>query len=270
MVDWLEFSGAAGAYTELSPHPAAQMLAQLLHGAGLYDFATGDLAHPGLEAMSHRIQVYAKCVELAPGVSLDRCLWTNPSALWNGSVAAGLADLKVVLPGHNLGYVLGFATEANARALFRRKGPVLRAQDAFYGDFQVGGPYLVLMRCEKSVTGKIVIRDGCVISVLNAQYPVPVGSALERDILLILMRVFERIDAFGAEGRITRPEGAKGLAGHIALAVTWPDGSRWEATIVCKATEATDCQSGPLCFKATSSAIADGSLLQWLVSALGF
>jgi hypothetical protein len=268
MVEWLKPQGSLNACTTLSSHPAGRMLATLIKGAGLHEFATGDLAHPGLESMAHRIQMYAKCIEVMPGYSLDRCLWTNPSALWDGSVAAGLSEFKRLTPGDSPAYVLAYATDANARCLFRSRGSVMRAQHAFYGDFQPCGPYLVLMRCESAFTGKIAIMDGFAISVLGARYPVPVGAALERDILQIVIRLLERIDAFGLEGRLTRKIGPDRLSECIDIAIVWPDGVRRDAKLICNARDKSHDRSDPLCFVATLKTIADGSLLQWLFKLL--
>lgn len=248
-----------------APGSAACALLALLRDAGAFAITALDLAHPYAEEIDTFLMAAAEQHWLDRDIPLSRVLWTRPAALWNGQVAAGLAELARVSAKALPGFLCIHAQDAGPRGLSWLGAPPMPTACRIAGDFTTGGPYRVLLRCESDWTGAVTLTGGFAQAVHSFTLPLPVAHPLERDVLVLLLKVQQLADAAGQAVTI-----ARSFCGDVLspLQIVLP-GERTVGAISCgepahRSVASVRCTPCSAARHVTAQSLADGTFQAWL------
>ncbi len=143
------------------------------------------------------------------GVPLNERLWTRSGPYWRGEVARTLAAGP---RASAQGFLLMLAKSVTPRALLSGHGAPLVVRDGIKGQIAAEGPHLALIACLLEPTGQAVASHGFTQPVVNARCLMPIDSAFERDVLLVLIELQVVLDMHGVDCAITRPFDEKSQA----------------------------------------------------------
>lgn len=239
----------------------AQLLA-LCKLAGLLDISWQHLAHPGLEETGQRLRKAAARFSLAPGIGLEDWFWTSPQDLWEGKIARQFESYPGPSKTCPPGFLCIFAQDASPRGVFWQKARPLLLRDKLYGNFETGGPYMALLRCEADWTGRVDVIDGYVQPVHSAHVPFPVTCALERTVAAMLLKVAERLDDGGLDMKVSRALGHQGPDDYISICLSRQNHVLRKIALTC-ADIPND--SHREIYKVTQAKLEDHTFLNWLV-----
>lgn len=202
---------------------------------------------------------------LDPDIPLSRALWTRPAALWNGQVASGLADLARISAKALPGFLCIHAQDAGPWGLSWQGAPPMRTACRIAGDFTAGGPYRVLLRCESDWTGAVTLTGGFAQAVHSFTLPLPIAHLLERDVLVLLLKVQQLADAAGQAVTIARSVCGDTLS---PLQIVLP-GERIIGAISCsepahRSAASARCTPCSAAHHVTAQSLADGTFQSWL------
>lgn len=205
---------------------------------------------------------------LVPSIGLDQAFWTSPHALWKGQIAARLTELARTLQRPLPGFLCLHAPAAGPWGLAWRRSSPLRVTGQLAGDFMTGGPYRVLLRCERDWTGAVSICGGFAQPVYHETLPFPVTCELERDILAVLLKIQDIGEAAGRSLKIVRGVQA-GMLTPLQIVSAENAGDRLIGAITCQSPapsrqtrDATN--SAGSARHTTQECIANGTFQKWL------
>lgn len=246
------------------PHLPVQAHAflELLEEAGLLRISWEHLAHCGPLETAQRLHNAAASFCLGSGDPLDACLSTNPNDIWRARSSPLAPRPAPASLAHLPRFLCTYAADAGPRSLFWQGTGPLQIDEDLDGDFAQGGPYLVLLHCQREWSGRLRLGGGYAQPVLSASVPFPVRFAAERETLAVLLTLCERLDAQGLDLRLARSIGPAGLCETIRIEILAGNAHILKAAITCTE-HAPACPDGNL-LHVTPRSLENGSLLSWL------
>lgn len=258
-----------GILAEPDPPQLALRMLDLLEAAQAHAITIAARAsRSGLSGQMAALERAAACFELAPGQPLETHLsagldWRDRRVGTKSGSRNGDG-----LPAPTPCLALVVATDAGPRGAWFRRAPPLRCPDGMEGDFGPGGPYLVMLVCERDAMGRHVPRSGYAQPILGPDLFMPVKTGAEREVLRILLALQERLDTMGVEATVARRIGPGGLGPDLEFSLVSGAGNGTCLRLNCAETGPGMPEPADGCFRAGLREIADGSLVAWLTSQL--
>jgi len=192
----------------------ARLLWRLMELSGVNRVAapSADTPPPSIKTEFQAIAKAAAKIEIAPGLELDRALWTHAQAIHSNRVFAVLRQLARTWPsGHApQGFVALFSPSFKGQQIeVAGADPVLianRVQSPSTREKPVRGPYLALV-----VIGEYPEADGYAPlrayaqPIYSGRQFIPVDSEAEREALRVLMRVRSELSLAGIDVSLEKP-----------------------------------------------------------------
>lgn len=206
----------------------------------------------------------ATVFELEPGQSLAMRLSTGLDQHGPRATAqpGSMHSDDLVTPASRLTLVV--ATDAGPRGAWFLRAPPLVCPDGMTGDFAPGGPYLVLVVSERDGLGRHRPRYGYAQPILGPDLFMPIRTGVERDVLRVLLRLQEQLDAVGADATIARRIEQGRLGAELEFSLVKPSGKRIDLGLICDGSDQGLAGLADDCFYTGLQEIADGSLVAWL------
>ena len=245
----------------------ALRLLDLLGAAG---FGCLDLARRAHDLASDRqdaLRAAAASFALVGGTVLDQVLWLDLGSLRNGTIAHTLRRVQA----RNLravGFLLLCADSVSSRAVYFPHSRPLSVRDGIQGDLDLEGPFLVMLQCELGFPGQVIVTRGFALAVQSYRFMFPVRSAIERDLLTVLMVVQEKMDQFGMALAIDRQLLNGNVAPQITARLSNASGTLREVRFHCDLQMPDDDPAPSLAVDRAS--IRDGRLVRQIAEAFQF
>ncbi|RZI76955.1 MAG: hypothetical protein EOP13_00260 [Pseudomonas sp.] len=207
----------------------------------------------------------AKEFGLPGGACLEEFLWTRSGPFWTGEIAAKLGQQGA----GSLGFVLLLGQAVSRRAVLLGHASPFVVEEQIEGDLALPGPHLVLLVCALSPTGKAAALRGYAQAIASARSFVPITDPFERDVLLILGELQERLDTMGADARITRALDASSGPGTAFVLEVERGGAALRPLTIYADTAAKECgTSDGLSFTVSPECLENGSFVKWLATSI--
>lgn len=218
-------------------------------------------AFAALRSASHQFDV-------APGTPLAERFWTHLAALREGDMSA-----RLMFTGKGearQGFLALYATEIRSPLLYTSNRVPLRVRDEIGVPRGVEGPFLALIVCKASPSGRMEAVRGYGLPIYHTNRFFPVSSNLDRDVLRVLEHLQVTLDAYGVDCSIERrrPFTEAGET-MLTLTIDRPPDDRRTIQLAIDATGNTPPSSGCSAradFLVTNENWANGRFVAWLVS----
>lgn len=247
----------------------ALLLHQLMSGAGCLAMAPLGLK-PDTNLLQELDALLSAARRLRLGsVALNQRIWTRTAPFWTGEMANRLEALPA---GERYGFLLVFALAANRHGLFFGHARPIPVETPVAGDLDADGPYLALVRCRHSWTGKLIASHAHVQAIASGRCFMPVASSFERDIVRLLAGLQESLDRHGIDCAIIRsfePEG-KGLASRLLIETSREGRTLKSLHLFLEPDGTSPIATGPCqdALRILPDSLTDGSMVRWLERAI--
>lgn len=242
----------------------ASRLLDLLSAAGFGCLDLTRRAHDLASDQHDALRAAAAHFALLGGTVLDQVLWLDLGSLRNGTIADALRRVQAKNQ-RTVGFLLLCADSICSRAAYFRHSRPLSVRDGIQGDLDIEGPFLVMLKCELDFPGQVIVTRGFAQPVQSHRFMFPVRSAIERDLVTVLMVVQEKMDQYGMALAIDRNLENGSVAPQITARLSNASGTLREVRFNCDRQMPDDDPARSLSVDRAS--IRDGRLVRQIAEA---